>query len=101
MVPGVRFALTKFLRPGVDTYFDFSRHAANVLYIHHIELPEATTPPALILARLGRCDKEDILLPTHYYFITLSQNQPGKPHSQIGLRQLLSPRCHLRACLSA
>lgn len=64
MVPGVRFALTKFLRPGVDTYFDFSRHAANVLYIHHIELPEATTPPALILARLGRCDKEDILLPT-------------------------------------
>lgn len=54
----------KFLRPGVDTYFDFSRHAANVLHIHHIELPEATTPPALILARLGRCDKEDILLPT-------------------------------------
>ena len=25
--PGARFALAKFLRPGVDTYFDFSRQA--------------------------------------------------------------------------
>lgn len=24
-LPVMRFALTKFLRPGVDTYFDFSR----------------------------------------------------------------------------
>lgn len=43
MVPGVRFALTKFLRPGVGTYFDFSRHAANVLHIHHIELQQGAS----------------------------------------------------------